>query len=60
MESLDLNKIKFYCQFCLKLQNKDDLKMPISRKIKQNFFDLTQKKVKTSGINRKLEEKNLS
>ena len=44
--NLDETKIKFYCQFCLKSQTKDDLKMPINRKIKQNFFTITEKKVR--------------
>lgn len=46
METFECKNIKFYCQFCLKIQTKDDLKMPITRKMKQQFFAATQRKVR--------------
>lgn len=39
-------KLKSYCQFCLREQNKDHPKIPIDRIFKQNYFKITQKKVK--------------
>lgn len=42
---MDNSELKSYCQFCLIQQSSDNLRMPITRKIKQDFFDITQKKV---------------
>ncbi|CAG9808746.1 unnamed protein product [Chironomus riparius] len=43
-----MTDIKAYCQFCLNIQTKEDLRMPITRKIKQDFFNLTRKKLNTT------------
>jgi hypothetical protein len=42
---MDESKIKFYCQFCLQLQDADCIKIPINRKIKQKFYEFTNLKV---------------
>lgn len=42
---MQADKIKSYCQFCLKEQVKDCQKVPINRELKLNFYKLTNKTV---------------
>lgn len=45
---MERERLKQLCQFCMKDQKRDHLKLPISRLMKQNFYQITQIKVNDS------------
>ena len=44
--NIESDKILLYCRFCLQIQSNNAEEMSLSQKFQQEFFELTQKKVR--------------
>lgn len=44
--NIEIDKILLYCRFCLQLQSDDAEEVTLTRKLQQEFFELTQDEVR--------------